>query len=54
MIRKQGEKFIIYSESGKKLGEFNSKEEAEKRLKQIEFFKALETHPGIAKKKFKK
>lgn len=43
MIRKEGNKYCIYSEDGsKKLGEYPSKEAAEKRLKQIEYFKHLE------------
>lgn len=51
MIRKEGSKFIILNKDGtKKLGEYASKEEAEKRLKQIEFFKALQKHPEIARK----
>jgi len=40
MILKQGEKYIIKSEDGKKtLGTYDTREEAEKRLKQIEYFK---------------
>lgn len=39
MIVKQGNKYIIKSEKGKTLGEFATREEAEKRLKQIEYFK---------------
>jgi len=38
-IKKEGSKWVIRSETGKKLGEFNSKEEAVERLRQIEFFK---------------
>lgn len=38
-IRKQGGKFCVYSESGKKLGEYATRAEAEKRLRQIEYFK---------------
>ena len=39
-IRKEGDKYIIYSKDGsKKLGEYNSKADAEKRLQQIEYFK---------------
>lgn len=55
MIKKQNDKFILYSSSGdKKLGEFDSREAAEKREKQINFFKALEKHPEIGKKLKKK
>lgn len=39
MIRKKGNKYCIYSKTGKKLGEFATRAEALKRLRQIEFFK---------------
>lgn len=40
MIKKEGDKWVIKSKDGKKtLGTFDSKEEATKRLGQIEFFK---------------
>ena len=40
MIIKQGDKYVIKSEDGKKtLGTYNTKEAAEKRLQQIEYFK---------------
>jgi hypothetical protein len=39
-IRKQGNKYVIYSKDGdKKLGTYNSRKAAEKRLRQIEYFK---------------
>ena len=38
-ITESNGKFIVHAESGKKLGEYDSKSEAEKRLKQIEYFK---------------
>lgn len=39
-IRKQGNKYVIYSKDGnKKLGTYNSRKAAEKRLGQIEYFK---------------
>ncbi len=38
-IRKTGDDYAIYSKKGKKLGKYDSKEAAEKRLKQIEWFK---------------
>lgn len=42
MIIKSGNKYKILSKDGKKvLGEFSTKAEAEKRLKEIEFFKHL-------------
>ena len=40
MIKKQNGKYIIYSKDGKKkLGEYDSRAEAVKRLRQIEYFK---------------
>lgn len=41
MIRKENGKYNVYSETGDKHlgGPYNSEEEAQKRLKQIEFFK---------------
>lgn len=40
MIRKEGNKYKVVSESGNKnLGEFDSKKEALKRLAQVEYFK---------------
>ena len=39
-IRKQGSKYVIYSKDGKKkLGTYDSRKAAEKRLRQIEYFK---------------
>ena len=39
-IRKQGSKYVIYSKDGKKkLGTYDSRAAAEKRLGQIEYFK---------------
>ena len=39
-IRKQGNKYVIYSKDGKKkLGTYDSRKDAEKRLRQIEYFK---------------
>ena len=40
MIRKEGNKYCLYSKDGsKKLGTFDSKEKAIKREKQIKYFK---------------
>ena len=39
MIVKQGSKYVVKSEKGKTLSKPMSKAEAEKRLKQIEYFK---------------
>ena len=40
-IRKDGSKFYLYSKKGKKLGEFDSEEEAQKREGQIRAFKNM-------------
>ena len=43
-IRKQGDKYVIYSKDGKKkLGTYDSRKAAEKRLGQIEYFKHKES-----------
>lgn len=39
MIAKRGDKYVILSSKGKQLGEYATKKEATKRLKQIEYFK---------------
>lgn len=39
--KKDSEKFQVVSESGKNLGDNLSKEGAEKRLRQVEYFKHL-------------
>lgn len=39
MIRKRGGKFIVVSKSGKRLSKPTTKKAAQKRLRQIEFFK---------------
>jgi hypothetical protein len=39
VIRKEGSKFCIFSKGGKNLGCFPTRQEAERRLRQIEFFK---------------
>ena len=41
MIRKVKEGYRVISESGRNMGTYATKEEAEKRLKQIEFFKRM-------------
>lgn len=40
MIVKTGNKYTVMSESGKRMGSFGSKAKAEKRLAQVEYFKA--------------
>lgn len=38
-IKKEGDKYCVYSHAGKKLGEYDTEAEAKKRLQQIEYFK---------------
>ena len=44
MIRHIGNKWVVLSEKGKKLGSFASKAQAAKRLGQIEWFKHHPNH----------
>lgn len=47
MIRQIGGKYVVLSETtGRKFGTYATKAEAEKRLRQIEFFKHLKTRSG--------
>ena len=39
MVVKQGSKFVVKSEGGKVLGTYRSRKAAERRLRQIEYFK---------------
>ena len=41
MIVKEGNKYVIKSEAGKVMAEYDTKEEAQKRLAQIEYFKKM-------------
>jgi hypothetical protein len=41
MIQKQGSKWVVLSHDGKKLGEYDTEEEAKKRLRQVEMFKHI-------------
>jgi hypothetical protein len=50
IIRKVGNKFCVFSKDGKNLGCSNTREGAEKRLKQVEFFK----HKGSSKMNYNK
>lgn len=45
MIRKEGTKYVLYSQDGsKKLGTFSSEAEAKRREKQVNYFKYLSAH----------
>jgi hypothetical protein len=55
MIKKIGSKYVVLSEtSGRKFGSYATKKEAQRRLKQVEFFKHLKSGPGLRKKLKKK
>ena len=55
MIKKIKGKYVVLSETtGRKFGTYNTKEEAEKRLKQIEFFKHLKGSSSLRRKLKKK
>lgn len=41
MIKKEGSKYCVYSESGKRMGEYATEAEAKARLRQIEMFKHM-------------
>ncbi|MBI2656466.1 hypothetical protein HYX03_01880 [Candidatus Woesearchaeota archaeon] len=56
MIKKIKGKYVVLSETtGRKFGTYKTKKEAEKRLRQVEFFKRLKSSPRLRtrlKKKF--
>ena len=48
MIKKIKDKYVVMSEhTGRKFGTYKTKKEAEKRLRQIEFFKHLKANPSL-------
>ena len=48
MIKKIKGKYVVMSEhTGRKFGTYDTKKEAEKRLRQIEFFKHLKASPSL-------
>ena len=48
MIKKIKGKYVVMSEhTGRKFGTYDTKKEAEKRLRQIEFFKHLKSSPKL-------
>jgi hypothetical protein len=44
VIKKDGSRFVVCSEDGKPMGTYDTMEEAEKRLAQIEMHKAMSEH----------
>ena len=50
MIKKIGNKYVVLSETtGRSFGSYGTRAEAEKRLRQIEFFKHLRSRSGPSK-----
>jgi hypothetical protein len=50
MIRKIKGKYVVLSETtGRKFGTYNTRKEAEKRLKQVEFFKHVKSGSNLRK-----
>jgi len=55
MIKKIKGKYVVMSEhTGRVFGRYNTKKEAEKRLRQIEFFKHLKSSPMLQRRLKKK
>src|SRR6266536_4047860 len=46
MIKKAGNKYVVLAESGRRMGSYDTKAEAQKRLRQVEFFKHAKTGGG--------
>lgn len=50
MIKKIKGKYVVLSETtGRSFGSYKTLSEAKHRLRQVEFFKRLSKHPGLAK-----
>ena len=50
MIKKIKGKYVVLSETtGRRFGTYDSKKDAEKRLRQIEFFKHMKSSPKMRK-----
>jgi hypothetical protein len=41
MIRKQGNKYVVVAKTGRKMGTYNTRKEAEERLRQVEIMKNI-------------
>jgi len=55
MIKKIKGKYVVLSEStGRVFGRYRTKKEANKRLKEVEFFKHLKASPGLQRRLRKK
>jgi hypothetical protein len=54
MIKKQGKKYLVLSEkTGRSFGTYHTKAEAEKRLRQVEFFKHVKSKSGAKARRAK-
>jgi hypothetical protein len=52
MIKKQGGKYVVVSETtGRRFGTYDTRAEAEERLRQIEFFKHLKTRRAAPRRR---
>lgn len=52
MIKKEHGKFVVYSESGKHFGTYDSEKEAKHRLAQMEYFKHIKGSKPLNKKAY--
>lgn len=46
MIRKDGPRYLVLSHDGRRLGSYQTRAEAERRLRQIEAFKHMDAKKG--------
>jgi hypothetical protein len=53
VIVKEGNRWVVRAESGRKMGSYKTKAEAEKRLKQVEMFKHMRANWAKGKGKGK-
>lgn len=51
MIKHEGDKYVVYSESGKRFGAYSSEKEAKRRLSQMEMFKHMKKTAAAPKLK---
>jgi len=51
MIKQEGDKYIVYSESGKRFGEYSNEKDAKRRLSQMEMFKHMKKTAATPKLK---
>jgi hypothetical protein len=51
MIRKEGASYVVRTRKGKKLGAYSTRQDAAKRLQQIEYFKHKDKPKTISKRR---